>query len=62
MGKRKEKKREKGFPASWAGGISAQQARAHAGGCAFGPVGPATRGDGAVARARTPEGGRGGRR
>jgi hypothetical protein len=43
--KKREKKKETGFPASWAGGISAQQARARAGGCAFGPVGPAARGD-----------------
>jgi hypothetical protein len=46
MEKKREKKKEKGFPASWAGGISAQQARARASGRAFGPVGPAARGDG----------------
>jgi hypothetical protein len=54
MGKRKEKrKRRRDFQPAGPGGISAQQARARAGGCAFGPVGPAARGDGgdgAVAR------------
>jgi hypothetical protein len=47
MGKRKEKrKRRRDFQPAGPGGISAQQARARAGGRAFGPVGPAARGDG----------------
>jgi hypothetical protein len=46
MGKRKKKrKRRRDFQPAGPGGISAQQARARAGGRAFGPVGPAARGD-----------------
>jgi hypothetical protein len=61
--KKREKKKRKDFPASWAGGILAQVAQERAGGRAFGPLGPAARGDGggngAAARARTPERGGG---
>jgi hypothetical protein len=47
MGKRKEKrKRERIFQPAGPGGILAQMAQARAGGRAFGPHGPAARGDG----------------
>jgi hypothetical protein len=44
--KKREKKKRKDFLANWAGGILAQKAQARAGGRAFGPLGPAARGDG----------------
>jgi hypothetical protein len=47
MGKRKGKrKRERIFQPTGPGGILAQKAQARAGGRAFGPLGPAARGDG----------------
>jgi hypothetical protein len=47
MGKRKGKrKRRRDFQPVGPGGILAHQARARAGGCAFGPVSPSARGDG----------------
>jgi hypothetical protein len=53
-GKKKwERKKRKDFPANRAGGISAQLARARAGGRAFGPDGPAARGDGGGRRRGT---------
>jgi hypothetical protein len=60
MGKRNGKrKRERIFQLAGPGGISAHQARARARGRACDPAGPAVRGDDVVARARTPERGRG---
>jgi hypothetical protein len=58
--KKREKEKEKEFSSQLGrGGFLAQQAPARAGGRAFGPPGPATRGDGggngAAARARTLE-------
>jgi hypothetical protein len=63
--KEKRKEKEKGFSSQLGrGGISAQLAQARAGGRAFGPLGPAARGDGEERRygagphAREGEGGR----
>jgi hypothetical protein len=56
MGKRKwEKKKRKGFSASWAGGVLAQPSASARGRVGRRPTRPTSGGDGAVARAHIPE-------